>query len=60
MSGMRMRTAVATGVTGLLAATGAAVRSAFGAVFERVLVRVVYGQHLKQILITMGGMVVGE
>ncbi|HJV83248.1 branched-chain amino acid ABC transporter permease [Noviherbaspirillum sp.] len=31
-----------------------------GAIFERVLVRVVYGQHLKQILITMGGMVVGE
>jgi branched-chain amino acid transport system permease protein len=31
-----------------------------GAIFERILVRVVYGQHLKQILITMGGMVVGE
>jgi branched-chain amino acid transport system permease protein len=36
------------------------VAGAIGAVFERVLVRVVYGQHLKQILITMGGMVVGE
>jgi len=31
-----------------------------GLVFERVLVRLVYGQHLKQILITMGGMVIGE
>ncbi|RJG07742.1 branched-chain amino acid ABC transporter permease [Noviherbaspirillum cavernae] len=31
-----------------------------GFAFERVLVRVVYGQHLKQILITMGGMVIGE
>jgi branched-chain amino acid transport system permease protein len=31
-----------------------------GWVFERVLVQVVYGQHLKQILITMGGMVIGE
>jgi branched-chain amino acid transport system permease protein len=31
-----------------------------GWIFERVLVRLVYGQHLKQILITMGGMVVGE
>jgi branched-chain amino acid transport system permease protein len=31
-----------------------------GWVFERALVRLVYGQHLKQILITMGGMVVGE
>jgi len=28
--------------------------------FERVLVRPVYGQHLKQILITMGGMIIGE
>ncbi|MEB0134155.1 branched-chain amino acid ABC transporter permease [Actimicrobium sp. CCC2.4] len=33
---------------------------AVGFVFERVIVRRVYGQHLKQILITMGGMVVGE
>jgi branched-chain amino acid transport system permease protein len=31
-----------------------------GYVFERVLVRRVYGNHLMQILITMGGMVVGE
>jgi len=31
-----------------------------GLVFERVLIRRVYGQHLKQILITMGGMVVGQ
>ncbi len=31
-----------------------------GWIFERVLVRRVYGLHLMQILITMGGMVVGE
>jgi branched-chain amino acid transport system permease protein len=31
-----------------------------GLVFERVIVRPVYGMHLKQILITMGGMIVGE
>jgi branched-chain amino acid transport system permease protein len=31
-----------------------------GWIFERVLVRKVYGLHLMQILITMGGMVVGE
>lgn len=31
-----------------------------GWIFERVLVRKVYGLHLIQILITMGGMVVGE
>lgn len=34
--------------------------AALGMVFERVLVRPVYGHHLKQILITMGGMIVGE
>jgi branched-chain amino acid transport system permease protein len=33
---------------------------ALGWLFERVLVRRVYGKHLMQILITMGGMVVGE
>ncbi|MCJ9712292.1 branched-chain amino acid ABC transporter permease, partial [Bordetella hinzii] len=34
---------------------GMLVAGAIGAVFERVIVRPVYGQHLKQILITMGG-----
>jgi branched-chain amino acid transport system permease protein len=49
-----------------LAALGLAVGAALivagivGWIFERVLVQRVYGQHLKQILITMGGMVVGE
>jgi branched-chain amino acid transport system permease protein len=33
---------------------------AVGWAFERVLIRPVYGQHLKQILITMGGMIIGE
>ena len=33
---------------------------ALGVVFERFIVRPVYGQHLKQILITMGGMIIGE
>lgn len=36
------------------------VAAAIGWAFERVLIRPVYGQHLKQILITMGGMVIGE
>ena len=36
------------------------VAGAVGWAFERVLVRPVYGQHLKQILITMGGMIIGE
>jgi branched-chain amino acid transport system permease protein len=39
---------------------GALVAGVAGVVFERVLVRPVYGQHLKQILITMGGMIIGE
>ena len=37
-----------------------AVTGAVGLVYERLFVRVVYGQHLKQILITMGAMVIGE
>ncbi|MBE7420111.1 MAG: branched-chain amino acid ABC transporter permease [Ideonella sp.] len=37
-----------------------AVAGAVGWAFERVIVRPVYGMHLKQILITMGGMIVGE
>jgi branched-chain amino acid transport system permease protein len=37
-----------------------AVTAALGAAFERIIVRPVYGDHLKQILITMGGMTVGE
>ncbi|MCL4774011.1 MAG: branched-chain amino acid ABC transporter permease [Burkholderiaceae bacterium] len=49
-----------------LVAVGAAmlvamvVAGAIGYVFERLIVRPVYGQHLKQILITMGGMIIGE
>ncbi|MCG2584385.1 branched-chain amino acid ABC transporter permease [Massilia sp. TS11] len=49
-----------------LAALGLAVGGAMAATallgwaFERVLVRPVYGQHLRQILITMGGMIVAE
>ena len=31
-----------------------------GLAFERFIVRPAYGQHLKQILITMGGMIIGE
>ncbi len=37
-----------------------AVAGALGLVFERLIVRPVYGQHLKQILTTMGGMIIGE
>ena len=36
------------------------VAGAVGLAFERFIVRPVYGPHLKQILITMGGMIIGE
>lgn len=36
------------------------VAGAVGLAFERFIVKPVYGQHLKQILITMGGMIIGE
>lgn len=53
---------VASNLAALAAActAGMAIAAAVGVVFERVLVRPVYGQHLKQILITMGGMIIGE
>jgi branched-chain amino acid transport system permease protein len=49
-------------VAGVFAAMAVAmaVAGAVGWAFERVIVRPVYGLHLKQILITMGGMIVGE
>ena len=37
-----------------------AVTGVLGLAFERILIVPVYGQHLKQILITMGGMIVAE
>jgi branched-chain amino acid transport system permease protein len=45
---------------GLAMLAAMTVAGALGWAFERVVVRPVYGQHLKQILITMGGMIVGE
>jgi len=42
----------------LLAAIAAA--GLLGLAFERIIIRPVYGQHLKQILITTGGMIVAE
>jgi branched-chain amino acid transport system permease protein len=38
----------------------AVITGALGFVFERLLVRPVYRQHLKQILVTMGGLIVAE
>ncbi|WP_118132693.1 branched-chain amino acid ABC transporter permease [Oceanicella sp. SM1341] len=58
--------AAAGSVPANLAAMGAAIlgamlaTGAMGWAFERVVVRPVYGAHLKQILVTMGGLIVAE
>ncbi|WP_081933606.1 branched-chain amino acid ABC transporter permease [Massilia sp. 9096] len=48
------------GALGLAALLAMAVTALLGWAFERVVIMPVYGQHLKQILITMGGMIVSE
>jgi branched-chain amino acid transport system permease protein len=48
------------GVLALAVLLAMAVTGLLGWVFERVIIMPVYGQHLKQILITMGGMIVAE
>ncbi len=45
---------------GLAIALAMAVTALLGWLFERLVIMPVYGQHLKQILITMGGMIVVE
>jgi len=45
---------------GLAVATAIALAAALGLFFERVVIRPVYGDHLKQILVTMGGLIVCE
>jgi branched-chain amino acid transport system permease protein len=45
---------------GLCILVAMAVTALAGAIFERVIVRPVYGSHLKQILVTMGGLIVTE
>ena len=49
LAGLGLATFAAMLVTGLL-----------GFAFERIIIRPVYGQHLKQILITTGGLIVAE
>ncbi len=48
------------GVMGLAAVAAMTATGALGYFFERVVIRPVYGQHLKQILITTGGLIVAE
>ncbi|MBM6593278.1 branched-chain amino acid ABC transporter permease [Microvirga pudoricolor] len=45
---------------GLCILAAMAVTAAVGMLFERVIVRPVYGSHLKQILVTVGGLIVAE
>jgi len=47
-------------VLGLAVTLAMVVTALLGWAFERVIIMPVYGQHLKQILITMGGMIVAE
>jgi len=48
------------GVVALAIVVAMLVTGVLGWLFERLIVMPVYGQHLKQILITMGGMIVAE
>jgi branched-chain amino acid transport system permease protein len=48
------------GLLALCILVAMAVTAAVGALFERVIVRPVYGSHLKQILVTVGGLIVAE
>jgi branched-chain amino acid transport system permease protein len=48
------------GVLGLAILVAMLATALLGWAFERIIIAPVYGQHLKQILITMGGMIVAE
>ena len=62
MTGMMESDSLLANLGALVPAVLAAmlVAGVLGFAFERVIIRPVYGQHLKQILITMGGMIVAE
>ena len=62
MSGYATAPTLGMNLVAVFVAIGAAMLAAgaLGLAFERAVVRPVYGHHLKQILITMGGMIVGE
>jgi branched-chain amino acid transport system permease protein len=62
LSGWVQSDAITLNLAALLLAVIAAMigTGVLGWAFERVIVRPVYGQHLKQILITMGGLIVAE
>ena len=62
MAGSAAAASVASNLAVIAVAMLAAMALAgtIGLAFERVIVRPVYGQHLKQILVTIGGAIIGE
>ncbi len=62
MAGSAAAASVASNLAAVAVAMLAAMALAgtIGLAFERVIVRPVYGQHLKQILVTIGGAIIGE
>lgn len=62
LSGLLQADSLAANVAALLALIGLAmiVTGVLGYAFERVIIMPVYGQHLKQILVTVGGLIVAQ
>ena len=62
LAGEAASTSVATnlGLVGVAMLAAMTLSGTIGLAFERVIVRPVYGHHLKQILVTIGGAIVGE
>jgi len=62
LGGLMQTDSLALNIVALLAliALAMAVTGALGYAFERIIIMPVYGQHLKQILVTIGGLIVTE
>ena len=62
LAGLMQTDSLALNIVALLAliALAMAVTGALGYAFERIIIMPVYGQHLKQILVTVGGLIVTE
>jgi branched-chain amino acid transport system permease protein len=62
LAGLMQTDSLALNIVALLAliAVAMAVTGAIGFAFERIIIMPVYGQHLKQILVTVGGLIVAE
>jgi branched-chain amino acid transport system permease protein len=62
LAGLMQTDSLALNIVALLAliALAMAVTGVIGFAFERIIIMPVYGQHLKQILVTVGGLIVAE